>query len=256
MEKDVGSRDTEPVFVGSGLMVNHNSNQEAGRLGARALLRANALFRGLPRSTVERIVELGYTRKMRQGEFLYLQGDPGDGLYLILSGEVRISATGREGQELHLNTLSAGEVMGEIALMDGGSRTATATATQAGVLFCIDRGEFLGLVARQPEITWQILELLCQRVRWTSSLLEDSAFLSPEGRLAKRLLAIAGTSGSTTPLGRELRISQSDLAGYLNLTRQAVNRMLQALRRDGVLELGRGRLIIKDADRLLKLSIR
>jgi CRP-like cAMP-binding protein len=235
-------------------MGSHDTDN--GRLGARALIRANALFRDLPRLTVQQIVDLGYTRRMKGGEILYLQGEPGDRLYLILSGEVRISATGPEGQELHLNTLSAADVMGEIALMDGGTRTATATGTQPGVLFCIDRTDFLGLIARQPDITWQILQLLCQRVRWTSSLLEDSAFLSPEGRLAKRLLAIAGTSGVNTPEGRELRLSQSDLAGYLSLTRQVVNRMLQALRRDGILDLGRGRLVIRDADRLLKLSTR
>lgn len=236
-------------------MLNRDVDSRAeGRLGTRALLRANALFRELPRATVDRIVELGYTRRMQAGELLYLQGDPGEGLYLILSGEVRISATGRDGQELHLNSLSAGEVMGEIALLDGGNRTATATATQDGMLFCIDRKDFLALVSRHPEITWQILQLLCQRVRWTSSLLEDSAFLSAESRLAKRLLNIAGTCGTPTPAGRELRISQADLAGYLNLTRQAVNRMLQALSHDGTLDLGRGRLVIKDADRLMQLS--
>lgn len=229
---------------------------EPGRLGARALLRASPLFRDLPRDTLEDIVELGYTRQMQAGEVLYLQGDPGDGLYLILTGAVRISALGPEGQALHLNTLSAGDVMGEIALLDGGSRSATATATEAGALFCIDRADFLDLVARQPDVTWQILLLLCQRVRWTSSLLEDSAFLSAEGRLAKRLLAIAGATGISGSLaqGQELRISQSDLAGYLNLTRQFVNRMLQDLQKQGVVELGRGRLFIKDPDRLLKLS--
>lgn len=224
--------------------------------GARTLLRTSALFRALPGPTVQQILDLGYTRRMRRGEVLYLQGEAGDRLYLILSGEVRISATSPAGDELHLNTLSSGEVMGEIALMDGGSRTATAVSTEAGMLFCIDRPDFLALVARQPEITWQILLLLCQRVRWTSSLLEDSAFLSPEGRLAKRLLAIAGATGRDTPRGRELRLSQSDLAGYLSLTRQAVNRMLQALRRDGTVELARGRLVIKDAEALLRLSSR
>lgn len=228
--------------------------QDAGRLGAKALLRANALFRELPRATLDHIVQLGYTRPMAQGDLLYLQGDPGDGLYLILSGEVRISATGAQGQELHLNTLSAGDVMGEIALMDGGSRTATATATRTGMLFCVDRADFLGLVDRQPEITWQILQLLCRRIRWISSLLEDSAFLSPEGRLAKRLLAIAGAAGTDTVRGPELRISQSDLAGYLNLTRQFVNRLLQQLQREGIVELGRGRVLIIDPDRLLKLA--
>lgn len=237
-------------------MAKRDPHRESGQLGARALLRANALFRDLPRDTLAFIARLGYTRPMRQGEILYLQGDAGDGLFLILSGEVRISATGAEGQELHLNTLTAGDVMGEIALIDGGRRTATATAIRTGTLFCIDRADFLELVARQPEITWQILQLLCQRVRWTSSLLEDSAFLAPEARLAKRLLAIAGAAGAATDQGVEVRISQEDLAGYLNLTRQVVNRLLQQLQKDGIVDVGRGRLVIRDPDRLLTRSTR
>jgi len=222
--------------------------------GARLLLSANALFRDLPPAVLDELNGLGYVRTMASGDILYLQGDPGDGLFLILSGTVRISAMGPDGQELHLNTLSSGDVMGEIALMDGGLRTATATVTQHGELFCIDRADFLKLVAREPDITWQLLQLLCRRVRWTSTLLADSVFLSPEARLAKRLLAIAAVSSHSVDGGQELRISQSDLAGYLNLTRQFVNRMLRSLEEDGVVALGRGRVIIRDADALLRLS--
>jgi len=223
-------------------------------LGARLLLSANALFRDLPPAVLDELNALGYVCTMTSGDILYLQGDPGDGLFLILSGTVRISAMGPDGQELHLNTLSSGDVMGEIALMDGGPRTATATATGSGTLFCIDRADFLKLVAREPDVTWQLLQLLCRRVRWTSTLLADSAFLSPEARLAKRLLALAAASSHAVEGGLELRISQSDLAGYLNLTRQFVNRLLRSLEDSGVVTLGRGRLVIRDADALLRRS--
>ncbi|MEQ8861187.1 MAG: Crp/Fnr family transcriptional regulator [Pseudomonadales bacterium] len=235
-------------------MAPGRSAADGNRLDARALLRSNDLFRGLDAAALEEIVDLGYSTPMRQGEILYLQGDPGACLFVVLAGEVRISASGPDGQELHLNTLSAGDVMGEIALMDGGSRTATATATRDGRLFRIDRVDFLGLAERTPDITWQLLQLLCRRVRWTSTLLADSVFLSPEARLAKRLLAIAAATGTPVPGGHEIRLSQTELAGYLNLARQFVNRMLQTLQSEGVVELGRGRMIIRDPDRLLRLS--
>lgn len=234
--------------------MTQEKKSEGGRPDPRALLRANDLFRGLDETALDEIVALGYSRPMRQGDVLYLQGDPGDCLFVILAGEVRISANGPDGQELHLNTLSAGDVMGEIALMDGGTRTATATATRDGRLFRIDRVDFLGLAERMPEISWQLLQLLCKRVRWTSTLLADSVFLSPEARLAKRLLAIAAATGTPAEDGYEIRLSQTELAGYLNLARQFVNRMLQSLQSDGIVRLGRGRMAIRDPDRLLKLA--
>ncbi len=234
--------------------MTQEKKSEGGRPDPRALLRANDLFRGLEEAALDEIVDLGYSRPMRQGDVLYLQGDPGDCLFVILAGEVRISANGPDGQELHLNTLSAGDVMGEIALMDGGTRTATATATRDGRLFRIDRVDFLGLAGRMPEISWQLLQLLCKRVRWTSTLLADSVFLSPEARLAKRLLAIAAATGTPAEDGYDIRLSQTELAGYLNLARQFVNRMLQSLQSDGIVRLGRGRMAIRDPDRLLKLA--
>jgi CRP-like cAMP-binding protein len=228
---------------------------ETSKLGAASLLRSNALFGGLSGDALDSLMALGRTRRCRRGEHLFLQGDPGSALHLILSGEVRITANGPEGQELHLNTLGSGEVMGEIALIDGGPRTATATMTRDGLVFCIERGDFVALLDRQPGIMKELLELLCQRVRWTSSLLEDAAFLSNEARLAKRLLAIAGVSGVEVAEGLEIRISQADLASYLNLTRQLVNQLLQRLRKDRVLDIGRGRLVLRNLDELRARSV-
>jgi CRP-like cAMP-binding protein len=186
---------------------------------------------------------------------LYLQGDPGTTLYLIVSGAVVISANSAEGQEMHLNTLSSGDIMGEIALLDGGPRTATATVTEEGLVFCIDRSEFLHLLEQQPHITTQLLHMVCQRVRWTSSLLEDSVFLSTQARLAKRLLYISQSAGRMVPEGCEVRLSQTDLARYLNLTRQVVNQMLQSLQREDIVLLGHRKVVIRDQAALLEKSV-
>jgi len=222
------------------------------KLGAVGFLKSNPLFGSLSDEALNEVVGVGYTRPVKRGEVLFLQGDPGDRLYLVLSGEVRISAGGPEGQQLHLNTLGPGDVNGEIALMDGGERTASATVTQDGMMFCIDRPEFLKLLEREPGITMQLLQLLCSRVRWTSTLLEDTAFLSHEARLAKRLLAIAAATGRAVEGGREIRLSQSDLATYLNLSRQFVNQILQGLQREEIVSLGHGRVVIRKPDELLK----
>ena len=95
---------------------------------AAVLLRASDLFGKLSADALRQLVEIGYTRQVKKHETLYLQGDQGNILFLIISGEVRISANSAQGQELHLNTLGSGDVMGEIALLDGGPRTASAAS--------------------------------------------------------------------------------------------------------------------------------
>ncbi len=223
--------------------------------GAATLLRYNALFGGLTEEDLNEVVALGHSRAVKKGESLYLQGDPGTTLYLIVSGEVVISANSPEGQEMHLNTLTSGDIMGEIALLDGGTRTASATVNQDGLIFCIERSDFLALLERQPHITTQLLKLVCQRVRWTSGLLEDSVFLTAQARLAKRLLSIAQAAGTQVPDGFEIRLSQTDLARYLNLTRQVVNQLLQGLQKDGVVTLGHRKVTIHDQEALLGITL-
>jgi len=225
------------------------------KLGAAGFLKSNPLFGNLSEEALNEVTALGYTRSVKRGEVLYLQGDPGDRLFLVLSGEVRISADGPDGQQLHLNTLGPGDINGEIALMDGGKRTASATMTQDGMMFCIDRPDFMRLLEREPDITMQLLQLLCSRVRWTSTLLEDRAFLSHDARLAKRLLAIAAATGRDVEGGREIRLSQSDLATYLSLSRQFVNQILQGLQREEIVSLGHGRVVIRNPDELLKRTV-
>ena len=97
------------------------------KTGAAIQLKASPLLGQLPSAVQERLIDMGHTRSAAKGDILYLQGDEGDRLYLIVSGTVRISASSADGRELNLNSLGPGEVMGEIALLDGGRRTATAT---------------------------------------------------------------------------------------------------------------------------------
>ena len=226
-----------------------------GNEAAALLLKASDLFGKLSADALKQLVDIGYTRSVKRQETLYLQGDRGNILYLIIAGEVRISANSAQGQELHLNTLGSGDVMGEIALLDGGPRTATATAVNDGVVFCIERPEFVRLLGQHPAISIQLLKLVCDRVRWTSTLLEDSAFLPTKARLAKRLLYLAQHSGGAVDDGWEIRLSQTDLARYLNLTRQVVNRFLQQLQNDQIIAIGRNRVIIRDQAALLQRTL-
>jgi len=219
-------------------------------LSADALLRRNYMFRGLPERTLQRIAALAGRKLYQKGAVIFSQGDPGDALYGVASGRVRISATGAGGREVFLNIMEPGDTFGEIAVMDGLPRTAGATALERTTLIVLKRVDFLGLVEREPQLALHLLKLLCQRLRWTSELVEESAFLSGPARLAKRLLILAELHGRPAgpgpDSGREMRMSQAELAHFLGISRQIVNQHLGEWAKAGWVRLARGRIVIAD----------
>ncbi|KQT18858.1 transcriptional regulator [Methylobacterium sp. Leaf399] len=212
------------------------------------LLSVNPFFASLGPEAVAAIAGLCLTRGFEAGRTLFLKGDPGDALYAIRRGQVRIVAATGDGQRRTLNVLGAGDVFGEVALLDGRPRTATAVVSEAADLFVVRRGDLLALLTRRPELAIQVIELLCARIRWMSEQAEEAAFLPLDRRLVRRLIGLA------EDFGTEIAVSQEDLAGFVGATRESVNRQLQVWKRDGLIALGRGRILIRDADALARLA--
>ena len=228
--------------------------------GIRELLTTNSLFRDLADEVIDNIADLAVTRELAAGQILFSKGDPGDALYGVMSGRIRISAGAPSGKEVVLNTIEAGQVFGEIALLDGQPRTADAVAAVNSELMRIRRRDFTHYMESEPRLATHLLEMLCQRVRATSELVEDSAFLALPARLAKRLLGMSGYPGD--PDGDmeeidfdnvELKISQQELGQLMDSSREAVNKHLQNWRRRGWVELSRNRVTIVDAEALSDL---
>lgn len=210
------------------------------------MLQRSPLFRNLTPPALERIAELAAQRSFRKGEIVFSQGDPGDALYAVITGKIRISAGAADGREIFLNIMEPGDTFGEIALLDGGTRTASATATTPAELVSIRRDHFLGLLEREPRLALELLHLCGERLRWTSGLVEDAALLKASSRLAKRLLSLSQLHGEPTRAGVTLRISQEDLASFLGVSRQVVNQYLQGWKGRGWVELGRGVVTVRD----------
>jgi len=221
---------------------------------ARTVIERDSLFRGLPEKTLERIAALALRRLCEEGSVIFLQGDPGDSLCGVVSGRVRISTSRPGGKEIFLNVIGPGETFGEIALLDGMKRTATATAIGRTELTIIPRDAFLVLLRAEPQLALHVIQLLCRRVRWTAELMEDSALLSLAPRLAKRLLSLARQQGRDTADGTVLTLSQEELAQFLGLSRQVVNQYLQSWKNKGWIRLGRGKLVICQKRALQGLS--
>jgi CRP/FNR family transcriptional regulator, cyclic AMP receptor protein len=224
-------------------------------LTAHTVLKRNYMFRGLPDRALQRISALAGRKLYDKGAVIFSQGDPGDALYGVASGRVRISASGAGGREVFLNIMEPGDTFGEIAVMDGLPRTAGATALERTTLIVLKRADFLAFVEREPQLAIHLLKLLCQRLRWTSEIVEESAFLSGPARLAKRLLILAQLHGRPIAAGPalEMRISQADLAHFLGISRQIVNQHLGEWAKASWVKLGRGRIVISDPAALERL---
>lgn len=224
-------------------------------LNPRTIIERNSLFRGLPQLTIDRIAALASRRTYKRGAVVFMRGDPGDSLYGVVTGRVRISASAPGGKEVFLNIMEPGDAFGEIALLDGQPRTAAATTVSPTELIVIQREQFLALVEREPKLAVHLIELLCKRVRWTSEQMEDSSLLSAPARLAKRLLSLAKSHGRATSAGAQLRISQEELAQFLGLSRQIVNKHLQGWKRKNWISLGRGSVVVANERALRTLTL-
>jgi CRP/FNR family cyclic AMP-dependent transcriptional regulator len=223
-------------------------------LSVQTILERNRLFRGLSAATIQQIAALAIRRPYEPDALVFSQGDPGDSLYGVVTGKVRISASTREGKEMFLNIMEPGDTFGEIALLDGNPRTATATTTATCELMIIPRGQFLALLQREPTVAIHLLQLLCQRIRWTSAQAEDSALLTVPSRLARRLLSLAKLHGHHSPKGVQLIISQEEMGRFLGISRQAVNQYLQEWRTKGWVDVGRGKVTVLDESALQTMA--
>jgi CRP-like cAMP-binding protein len=223
-------------------------------LAGKIMLQRSPLFRGLASAALERIAALAVQRAYRVGEIIFAQGDAGDALYGVVTGKVRISAGAPDGREIFLNIMEAGDTFGEIALLDGGPRTASASAMIASELVSIRREHFLGALEREPRLALELLRLCGERLRWTSGQVEDAALLDASARLAKRLVSLGKFHGERTAEGVKVQISQEELASFLGVSRQVVNQYLQDWKGQGWVELGRGAVTVRDEKALTGLA--
>jgi CRP-like cAMP-binding protein len=201
-------------------------------------LQANPFFRNLDTGIIDRLVAHAVTRKVKKGSVLFRKDDAGSTLYAVCEGAVRISVPSQQGQDAIFNIMSRGEIFGEIALLDGGSRTADAVAIEDSELMLIERREFLPVLRAHPEVAINLIEILCSRLRRTSEQVEDIVFLDLPGRLAKALLQLQGRTPEDQTGG--IRVTQRELSQMIGVSRESVNKQLRSWERQKWLKLERG----------------
>ncbi len=220
------------------------------------VLRRNQLLGELDQREMAELVALGHVVHCAADTMVFAKGDPGDCLYAVLKGQIGIHTSSENGKVMMLNILDPGAVLGEIALIDGKERTASATALRPSDLFRIDRSAFIAFLERHPRLAIRMMGVLCQRLRWVSENIEDAVFHDVPRRLAKWLLRLAENYGQPTPAGLRITqpVNQESLASMLGVTREMVNKSLKALKTSNAITYTKGFLVLTDLDRIRDMA--
>jgi CRP/FNR family transcriptional regulator, cyclic AMP receptor protein len=207
-------------------------------------LRGSFIFSLLQPEEQDRFIAFGLPRSWTAGEPIFLMGDTGTSMMLVQTGEVRISRPSSSGKMMILSELKPGAIFGEIALLDGGERSADATASTNCKLLVFERRAFMTLLENNWPLAEALLKLICSRLRRADERVADLAFFDLPGRLAKELLARARPG----PGGGPTRVSdtQNILAALVGGSRETVNRCLRNWERGGLIAIANGRISLLD----------
>ena len=212
----------------------------------RHLLTQNQWFASLPADLAETVVKKVKLKTLVDQQNLHQKNDLADGFYCVVSGRIRISNFTVEGKELVLTWIQPGNWFGEISLLDGQPRTHDAHAQGTTSLLKLTKTDFEQLFILNQEGAKHIMRLLCQRVRATFSLIDETGCLSLKGQLCKRLSLMYKGLEEQQSVNKEIVISQDALAQLIHSSRQTVNKILQNLQKEKVIRLHYGKVIILD----------
>jgi len=198
--------------------------------GLVELVAGHVLLGQLEPDELSRVLAFARTERFCAGQVIFRRGEPGHSMMTVISGRIKISVSSSEGKEAVLAILGRGEVLGEMALIDGKERSADAIAMDDGEALSIHRRDFIPFLERNPAICIRLLGILAERLRRASEMIEDRSFLDLPGRLAKMLIDMSQTDGVETDEGLriEMPMSQSNFGAILGASRETINKQLKA----------------------------
>ncbi|MFO7680430.1 MAG: Crp/Fnr family transcriptional regulator [Chloroflexota bacterium] len=216
-------------------------------------LKQTVLFGNLPDTDLAQIGQNMVDRHYEPGEIIFHEGDPGQLLYLVKSGSVRIFVNGLDGSETSVILVGhPGQMFGELAVIDGLPRSATAVALVPTTLCTLDRAAFRQHMRRYPQIALNFMQELSQRLRYNTLQMDSFASLDVSQRLARKLMELAQTYGQICHNGVTINITltQSDLASLVGATRESINKNLRDFRRQQWIHMDQGQITILDPEAL------
>jgi CRP/FNR family cyclic AMP-dependent transcriptional regulator len=187
-----------------------------------------------------------------KGEIIFQEGEPGDRLYVILEGKVKLGRSSNDGRESLLAILGPGEMFGELSLFDPGPRTSTAAALTDAVILALSNEQLRPWLAGRPEVAAALLQALARRLRRTNEAMADLVFSDVPGRVAKALMDLGEKFGEITAEGLMVThdMTQEELAQLVGASRETVNKALADFAQRGWIRLESRQVMILDVERL------
>lgn len=202
-------------------------------------LKRNSFFCDYTDQELEELFSFAKPVSYKVRKEIFAQGDDGNSMFVLLSGRVKVSTFSSAGKETVLTFLGPGDMLGEIALLDGGARTAAAMVIEETRALQLLRIDFLPFVVKHPKMALQIINVLCERLRRTDMFVEEVATMQAGPRLARALLRLAANHGEEHADGRieiTMKLSQANLGAHSGLMRENVNRQLKIWEEDSILD--------------------
>jgi CRP/FNR family transcriptional regulator len=220
------------------------------------LLKSVTLFSDLEGEELERFSHVAVPRSFPAGTRVFHEGDDSDACYIVKEGSFRVTREHSDGRAITLATLGPGEIFGELAMLDGDKRSASAEALTEGELLALPANDVRALLARHPEISLKLVAGLVRRLRAANVRLSRQSFQTVPSRVAGILAQLSreaqdeGGSDGEPEQEVTIQMNQTDLAQLAGTSRESVSRFLAELERAGVVRSGRGRVTVLDPPKL------
>jgi CRP-like cAMP-binding protein len=225
---------------------------ETTEQSAVELLRSVPLFADLEEGELERFSHVAVPRSFPAGTRVFHEGDSSDACYIVSAGNFRVTREHSDGRAITLATLGPGEIFGELAMLDGDRRSASAESITDGTLLALPANDVRSLLSRNPEIALKLVAGLVRRLRAANARLSRQSFQTVPSRVAGILLQLSrdGQDGDGEEVEITIRMNQTDLAQLAGTSRESVSRFLAELERAGVVRSGRGRVTVLQPGKL------
>ncbi len=216
------------------------------------VLAQSGLFQGLSEEAVEPVASRLEMLTLPRGRVIFNEGEPGDSLYIVVTGKIKLSRRSPDGRENVLAVMGPSDQFGELSVFDPGPRTATATAVTDVKLARMPQSVLRPWIEAHPEIGEQLLRVLARRLRRTNDSVADLIFTDVPGRVAKALLQMADRFGSRESDGLRVKhdLTQEELAQLVGASRETVNKALADFVHRGWIQLQGKSVVVLDEERL------
>jgi len=218
------------------------------------LIKKIPLFSGLELEELNQVRNIYISKKYKKGQIIFFEGEPGEAVYFVKSGKIKIYKSDAEGREYILHIFGPGNIFAETVLLGGGPYPASAEAVEDSLVGIIQNRDLEELLKKNTDIAFKIMKILSNRLRESQDKIKNLVFRDTYDRTACALHRMSLDYGIKTPQGIEveLPITRTELASIVGTSRETVTRMLSEMKRKGIIEMDRQKIIVKNERELMR----